>query len=222
MGRKEKFLVNAHGSPVQLLVEPGMPAIGEAAVRRWVQRAVGAIVGDAGQFPVKNTYVVICLKAGVGAGDGTTHAIDPSVFNISIDRDVTQAQFNDDWVLVHEMAHLFVPPQSRKYRWLEEGFAVYVEAMARMQAGMRCKEDTWAAISRGLPHGQKLADEGGLDGTTRSGRIYWGGMAWMLLPQEKMQAENATGWIEVMQAWMANGWDIRSEIGFAEMLALQQ
>jgi len=48
MGCTRKFLVNAHGTQAQLLIEPCMPAIGEAAVRRWVQRAVGAIVGYAG------------------------------------------------------------------------------------------------------------------------------------------------------------------------------
>ena len=56
---------------------------------------------------------------------------------MQVGRDVTPAQLMDDWVLVHEMTHLALPDMGETQSWFSEGLAVYVEGIARVQAGNR-------------------------------------------------------------------------------------
>jgi hypothetical protein len=72
--------------------------------------------------------------------------------NIRLGHHVSQRELHEDCVLVHEMAHLYLPSQPRRHRWFEEWFAVYVEAMARMHAGYKSEHETWADINAGLHH----------------------------------------------------------------------
>ena len=57
--------------------------------------------------------------------------------------------------MVHEMVHLAFPWMDRNHRWMAEGLAVYVESIARLQAGHLRPEQVWgdfvAMMPRGLP-----------------------------------------------------------------------
>ena len=47
----------------------------------------------------------------------------------------TSAQFDDDWIITHEMVHLAFPSVAEKHHWIEEGLATYVEPVARARVG---------------------------------------------------------------------------------------
>ena len=82
--------------------------------------------------------------------------------------------------MVHEMVHLALPEIGRSHNWLAEGLAVYVEGVARAQAGNRAASDVWAEDRREMPRGLPRPGEGGMDQTRTWARTYWGGALFCL------------------------------------------
>jgi hypothetical protein len=95
-----------------------------------------------------------------------------------------------DWVMVHEMVHLAIPYVPRRHFWAAEGLAVYVESIARIQAGHVEEKGVWRDFMRQMPKGLPQANEG-LAQSDSWGRRYWGGALFFLLAD--IQMRKATG-----------------------------
>jgi hypothetical protein len=54
-----ELTVDSHGVRIALLIEPNLPNIGGPALRRRIDRAVGALVGYVGVYPVETTYIAV-------------------------------------------------------------------------------------------------------------------------------------------------------------------
>jgi hypothetical protein len=79
------------------------------------------------------------------------------------------------------MTHLALPEVGEDHAWLSEGLAVYVEGVARVQAGNRTQPDVWSEEIRSMPRGLPQPGDRGLDHTHTWGRTYWGGAMFCLL-----------------------------------------
>jgi hypothetical protein len=64
---------------------------------------------------------------------------------------VSLQSLNDDWVLVHEMIHLSLPAIDESHTWFAEGVAVYVEGVARDQAGNISETRLWGEYATSIP-----------------------------------------------------------------------
>jgi hypothetical protein len=128
-----------------------------------------------------------------GDGIGGGHTINEGGLAIHVDvgRDATPERLLDDWVLVHEMVHLALPEIGRRHDWLAEGLAVYVEGVARAQAGNRAIADVWAEDRRSMPLGLPRAGEGGMDQTPTWARKYWGGALYCLQADVQIRQRTA-------------------------------
>jgi hypothetical protein len=115
-----------------------------------------------------------------------------------VGRDATTEGLANDWVLVHEMVHLALPEIGRRHDWLAEGLAVYVEGIARAQAGNRAIADVWAEDRRSMPLGLPREGEGGMDQTPTWARKYWGGALFCL--EADVQIRQRTGNRQGLQA----------------------
>jgi predicted metalloprotease with PDZ domain len=78
------------------------------------------------------------------------------------------------------MIHLAFPEIGDEHAWLAEGLAVYVEGVARTQAGNETPEELWAGLMNDMPQGEPQAGDAGLDHTHTWGRTYWGGAIFCL------------------------------------------
>ena len=96
-----------------------------------------------------------------------------------------------DWVMVHEMVHTALPDMEERYNWLSEGLAVYVEPVARVQAGDLSAKEIWTAMVRDMPKGLPQTGDEGLDNTDTWGRKYWGGAMFCLFAD--IEIRKATG-----------------------------
>ena len=84
-------------------------------------------------------------------------------------------------MLVHELIHLAFPEIGDEHAWLAEGLAVYVEGVARTQAGNETPADFWGGLVDDMPKGEPgRAGDKGLDRTHTWGRTYWGGALFCL------------------------------------------
>lgn len=139
----------------------------------WV-RACGESVADYfGKFPVAKVLLDISARPGGGIRDGRTY--NGQRIRIQLGTTTTAEELRDDWMLTHEICHLAFPDLDPKYAWMYEGYATYVEPIARVRTGRMSVETMWKETLEGMPKGVPGPKDDGLDGTTSWGRTYWGG-----------------------------------------------
>jgi hypothetical protein len=168
----------------------------------WVKRSLGIVAAYYGRFPVSQLRIRVSSASGGGVRHGSTYGMHGGLIRITVGRDVTPAELLDDWVLVHEMIHLALPDVGPEHIWLSEGVAVYVEGVARAQAGNRPAVDVWAEQVRSMPRGLPQPDDAGLDHTHTWARTYWGGALFCLLAdvQIRQRTDNRAGLQSALRA----------------------
>lgn len=166
---------------LQLEFDPADFTVGGPAIHAWVERAAGIVSAYYGRFPVRELSVRLIAMPGDGVRGGTTYGKPRAFIRLRVGREVTEPQLLADWVLVHEMTHLALPDVGEEHAWLSEGLAVYIEGVARVQAGNRPETDVWAEELRSMPRGLPQPGDQGLDRTHTWGRTYWGGAMFCLL-----------------------------------------
>jgi hypothetical protein len=155
-------------------------ALGLDEISDWVGRRAQIVRDFYGQFPVATARLLVREGAGDGVRAGREFSASPPFINITVGRDATRAKLDEDWVLVHEMIHLALPELADQHAWLVEGLAVYVEGVARAQAGNITPEEFWGGLVDDMPKGEPGAGDEGLDRTHTWGRTYWGGAIFCL------------------------------------------
>ena len=157
------------------------------------------------------------VRGGPGVRGGVTYpADDGGLITISVGSGTTVAQLNDDWMLTHEMIHLAFPSMTRNHHWIEEGISVYVEPIARVQAGQLSAAEMWKDVVRDMPQGEPETGDHGLDHTHTWGRTYWGGAMFCLLADVRIreQTKNRKGLQDALRGILNAGgvinqdWDI--------------
>jgi hypothetical protein len=179
----------------------------------WVQRAGDAVCTYYGKFPVPHVGLDIRVRGGPGVHGGVTYPTSGGYISISLGPETTAAQLNDDWMLTHEMIHLAFPSMSRKHHWIEEGISVYVEPIARVQAGQLSAERMWHDVVRDMPQGEPEAGDAGLDRTPTWGRTYWGGAMFCLVADVRIREKthNQKGLQDALRGVLAAGGNITQD-----------
>ena len=156
-----------------------------------MQRSAHIVTQYYGRFPARLVFLDLGIMDGAGIGGGHTINEGGLSIHVNVGRDATPEGLANDWVLVHEMVHLALPEIGRRHDWLAEGLAVYVEGVARAQAGNRAIPDVWAEGRRSMPLGLPREGEGGMDQTPTWARKYWGGALFCL--EADVQIRQHTG-----------------------------
>lgn len=179
------------GAAVRVDIDDGVYRVGTSTVMAWIARAAQIVSRYYDRFPTRSLRIRVVPEDGDGIRGGQTFGRDGGFIRIKVGRDVTADQLRNDWVLVHEMTHLALPDTGEEHAWLSEGLAVYVEGVARVQAGNRTQADVWAEEIRSMPRGLPQAGDAGLDHTHTWGRTYWGGAMFCLLADVEIHRRTA-------------------------------
>jgi hypothetical protein len=148
---------------------------------KWIQRSLHIVTGYYSGFPTSSLRIKVVPESGDGVRGGKTWGYDGGFIRIQVGHDVTERQLENDWVLVHEMTHLALPDLGDAQSWFSEGLAVYIEGIAREQAGNRTEQDIFVEQMRQMPRGLPQAGDSGLDHTHTWARTYWGGAMFCFL-----------------------------------------
>jgi APA family basic amino acid/polyamine antiporter len=219
----ERHELSVAQSKLVMLIPPQQfPA--EARLIDWAQRSATIVTHYFGQFPVSEVRVVVIPVGGSQVVGGTTFGEPAPLIRVRVGTQVDAAGLLNDWVLVHEMTHLALPDIGADHAWLSEGLAVYIEGVARVQAGNRSIEDVFAEEEHSMPRGMPGPDGGGLDQDHSHGRTYWGGAMFCLLAdvQIRQRTHNRSGLQDAMKAVLrASGglpteWDIDKVLATAD------
>jgi hypothetical protein len=206
-----------------LLLPPGQFA-SVALLTDWAERCAHIVAHYYGQFPVAEVRLVVLPVEGARVAGGTTFGRPAPMIRVRVGRQVTAATLGSDWVLVHEMTHLALPDVGDGHAWLAEGLAVYIEGVARVQAGNRTIEDVFAEERHAMLRAMPGPTAPGLDHDHSWSRTYWGGAMFCLLADVEIHRRtgNRSGLEDAMKAVLrASGglpadWDIHQVFAVAD------
>lgn len=173
----------------------------------WVQRAADAVTTYYGRFPVKHVNLKISADDHGHVHHGVTYPEGGGLIEISVGKATEKRDLMTDWMLTHEMIHLAFPSMPRRQHWIEEGISVYVEPVARVQAGQLSAEQMWFETLRDMHQGEPAEGDEGLDRTHTWGRTYWGGAMFCLMADVRIrrQTHNKKGLQDALRAVMEKG-----------------
>jgi hypothetical protein len=184
-------LAVAGGGTLNVAFAPGDLALPKAKIFAWLEKSAKAVATYFGKFPIASVRLLIVPVPGEGVQNGSTFGWRGAAIRLVVGGDVTEEDLDTDWKAVHEMTHLALPNVEDSHLWLAEGIAVYVEPVARVQAGDLTPEKIWGDMVRDMPQGLPQKGDRGLDFTPTWGRTYWGGAIFCLLAD--VEIRKATG-----------------------------
>jgi hypothetical protein len=162
-------------SHLSLAMAADQSALDVEQALHWVATSAGAIAQYyQGHLPAPRTLVLL-LRGSGGPTRGKTLAEGGPAILLRAGDEITAGTTGEDWVLAHELLHVNFPYVGWDHAWFAEGFASYVEPLARARAGLLAPAKVWRDLIEGLPQGQPEALDQGLENTPTWGRIYWGG-----------------------------------------------
>lgn len=215
--------VNICGSTIDVRFDGDTTTATRTDLLTWVRRGGDAVCTYYGKFPVPHMKLDVLIRGGSGVHSGTTFPDSDGYTRISVGEGTTAAELNDDWMLTHEMIHLAFPSMTRNHHWIEEGISVYVEPIARVQAGQLSAERMWHDVVRDMPQGEPESGDKGLDHTHTWGRTYWGGAMFCLVADVRIrqQTKNEKGLQDALRGILAAGnitqdWEIERALSVGD------
>ena len=214
--------VNICGATIDVRFEGDTTTPTRTDLLTWVRRAGDAVCTYYGKFPVPHLTLDVRVRGGSGVHSGVTYPEDGGYIDISLGADTSVAQLNADWMLTHEMIHLACPSMNRRHHWIEEGISVYVEPIARVQAGQLSAERMWHDVVHDMPQGEPDTDDHGLDQTHTWGRTYWGGAMFCLVADVRIrqQTHNQKGLEDALRGILNAGGTINQDWDIERALAV--
>lgn len=213
------------GSAIQVDFGPGTPDLPADRLVAWIENAANSVATYYGKFPVPRDRILVEFGSGSGVGHGTTWGDVggfPAFTRVRVGEHSTQADLDSDWMMTHELIHTAFPSMADEHHWIEEGLAVYVEPIARVQRGFLRPEKIWADMVRDMPKGDPEPFDRGLDQTHTWGRTYWGGAQFCLLADVtiRKQTHNRKGLEDALRGIVAAGGTIDHEWPIEKALSI--
>lgn len=173
----------------------------------WVETGAKAVSNVYGKFPVSRVTIEISSDDDGDEIHGAEY--DGDLIRMRIGGRTPAAKLSDDWTMTHEMLHLAFPNMGEEHLWMNEGFSVYLEPIARARAGIVSERRYWRELIEGLPNGQPESGDAGLEQTHTWGRTYWGGtIFWFLVDLEiREQTHGRKSIDDVVKTILAAGGD---------------
>jgi hypothetical protein len=209
-----------NGSKVDVTIDSGELDVPQPELMHWAKSAAEAVATYYGRYPVPRVQLHIIPTGGRGVRHGQTFGYDGGLIKIRVGKDTEAKELANDWMLTHEMVHLSFPSMADEHHWIEEGIAVYVEPIARIQAKQMSAEQMWADLARDMPKGLPEDGDRGLDHTHTWGRTYWGGALFCFVADVEIrrQTENKKGLQDALRGILNAGGDITHDWDLSQAL----
>ncbi|MFT3927311.1 MAG: hypothetical protein QM778_32510 [Myxococcales bacterium] len=178
------------GVPFEAALMDVATAPDEETVGAWMRSAIELASLGPGGFPAVRLHALV-LPAGsetepVAFGSVTRGGAGSVLLFVS--ENATLAGLNSDWVLPHELSHLFLPFVAREHAWFSEGLATYYQEVLRARGGVLSEQQALLNIARSTQSaaqegtGRTLREESRAMHQTYAFRsVYWAGAAFFLM-----------------------------------------
>ncbi|MCB9629619.1 MAG: hypothetical protein H6725_19805 [Sandaracinaceae bacterium] len=165
-----------------------------------IARAVELVASVGGAFPSERVLAVVWPSpSDQPVQFGLTKRGGGASILLFFGENAAAGSLADDWVTVHELAHLLHPLVPSADRWLTEGIATYYQEVLRARAGWKTPAVAWTRIIEGFEAGRRggtgrsLRDEAlGMHQSAAYTRVYWGGAAFVLAADLQLRARGSS------------------------------
>ena len=193
-GEFDEQTVDVPSGVITVVSPPGYSDAQRGWIATWLENAGQVVSLPTGHFPVPQTQAIVLptspnpfpIRFGhTGrAGGGSILFFMPT--------DLDLPSLRDDWIAVHEFAHLLHPFVRKNDAWLSEGLATYLQEVLRVRAGMLDANQAWQRMFEGAKRGRDA--EGSLRAETERmpyahnyERVYWAGAAIVLMADVELR-----------------------------------
>jgi hypothetical protein len=214
--------IDIDGARLRVAFAPGELGLSRQAIFKWIERSARAVTVYYGRFPVEQARVLVVPVSGRGVTSAQSFGYRGAAIRMMLGSESTEDDLVRDWKAVHEMVHLALPDVDEQHLWLAEGLAVYVESIARVEAGDLTDSKIWGEFARDMPKGLPQAGDKGLDVTHTWGRTYWGGAIYCLKADVEIRKRtgNRLGLQDALRGILAAGGNHEQDWPFERILSV--
>lgn len=187
IGKLTLETIDVAGAKIDVALLPNAaPNTTRPGIRRFLEGAATAVATLDGKMPAGRVQVLLRPGGGGWRSDpvrfGMAMRGGGSTVMMLVSSAATDAQLYGEWIGVHELSHLWLPPIDQEASWLPEGFASYYQCVLRSRVGMYDEKSAWDELLSGFDRGRSQAGRLPLKSAQRPSfmHIYWGGAAIML------------------------------------------
>jgi hypothetical protein len=110
---------------LDVMIQSDEMLLSDGEIMAWVAQSADAVSLYFGRLPIAHARIDIETVPGRGVKGGQTRAGDIVIVRVRVGRESRPADLmRRDWVMVHEMIHLGIPPVGWRHNWYQEGAAV--------------------------------------------------------------------------------------------------
>ncbi|MGC1782674.1 MAG: hypothetical protein WA708_09160 [Acidobacteriaceae bacterium] len=214
------------GAEIQVDFGPGPLDLDHNYVMQWIETAARAVSVYYGRFPVpRERVLVLPIADDRGVLTGTTWGnVDgfPAFARMRLGQHTTEQDLENDWTMTHEFVHTALPSLSPDHHWLEEGLAVYIEPIARVQLGTLTPRFIWGEMFWDMSKGEPAPGDQGLDATHTWASTYWGGALFCLVADVTIRekTKNRKGLQDAVRGVLAAGGSIAQDWPISKVFAV--
>ena len=188
-GRFREQRIALPGGVLRLTILGAENAAERAKLRAWLDRVAKASLSAYGRLPLPEVQVLMIPVEGHRGAVmfGQSVRGEGNALELLIDPTRPAAEFDDDWMAVHELSHLMHPYLGDRGAWLAEGLATYYQNVLRGRSGLLTPAQAWDRLYEGFRRGANGADGATLEQIAQDmhrshayQRVYWAGAAYWL------------------------------------------
>lgn len=175
---------------VELAILPGAFRASQDEQVAWIRQAASEIAAlRGGELPVERLAVTLIPVEGDREASRFGQLLfsqPPSIAILAGER-ARAEDLREDWVVVHEMSHALLPRLHPDHAWFTEGFASWLQQVARVRSGRLDERTAWEDVVVGCRHGVREAGGTNLGELSEQlsrrhayRAVYWGGALFAL------------------------------------------
>jgi hypothetical protein len=218
IGQFEEERIPLPGGVLRLTILHGADAEQRTKLHDWLAHVSRAVLSAYGRLPLGDVQVLMLPVSSLGLAQRAvaTFAARPVHFGQSIrgegnglellvDPTRPAAEFDADWIAVHELSHLMHPYLGDRGSWLAEGLATYYQNILRARSGLLTPAQAWDRMRKSLTDAAKTPYQDTLEEAARSmhrthgfDRVYWSGAVyWLSVDRDLRRASGGKLSVEV-------------------------
>ena len=199
-GRFVEERIALPGGVLRLTILHDTDAAQHAKLRAWLDRVARASMSAYGRLPLPEVQVLMLPVSGRRGAVvfGQSVRGQGNALELLIDPARPAAEFDDDWMAVHELSHLMHPYLGDRGSWLAEGLATYYQNVLRARSGLLTPAQAWDRLYEGFQRGEKASGGDALEAVAQDmhrshqfQRVYWAGAAYWLTVDRDLRRESA-------------------------------
>ncbi len=191
--------VELPGGVLRVALLDSIDAAQRGKLERWFDRVAHAALSAYGRLPLADVQVLMLPVGGRGHAVvfGQSVRGQGNALHLLLDPSRPEAEFDDDWMAVHELSHLMHPYLGDRGSWLSEGLATYYQNVLRARGGLLTAAQGWDRLQEGFRRGAAAPGDGTLEQTAANmhrthafQRVYWAGAAFWLTVDRDLRRES--------------------------------